>query len=133
MTNARPPITVKAMKLVFDVPWSALCSDNRKYLSGKFILTTEYRQSKTAIGLLSKVAAKKAKWERAEGPLRMVVCVTEPDHRKRDLNWQKCCNDGITEGEGVWWDDSQVRDARWHFSSTVDKSKAGATITIEEL
>ena len=120
-------------KLTFEVPWSALCSDNRKFLSGKFILTSEYRDSKKAIGLYALAACKKAKWKRAKGALKMVVCVTEPDHRKRDLNWQKNCNDGITESESVWWDDSQVRDARWYFSGTVDKQTAGAVITVETL
>lgn len=116
-------------ELTFRIPWSALCSDNRKYLSGKFILTPQYRASKEAIGLYAKAAAKQAKWKMPQGPLGMEVVVTEPDHRKRDLNWQKNANDGITESGAVWFDDSQVRDCRWRFDGT-DKLNAGATIRL---
>ena len=64
--------------LTFSIPWSALCSDNRKFISGQFILSKEYRESKQAIGLLSVAAARKAKWTRAEGPLALEVVVREP-------------------------------------------------------
>lgn len=116
--------------LTFAIPWSALCSDNRKYVA-LGVLSPQYRQAKEAIALLSKAAGKKARWTVPTGPLGMEVCITEPDHRKRDhLNFSKGLCDGITAGEGVWVDDSQVRDARWHFTSTVDKATAGATIHI---
>ena len=121
--------------LTFVVPWSALCSDNRKFISGQFILSKEYRESKQAIGLLSVAAARKAKWVRAEGPLALEVVVREPDRRRRDLNWSKNAKDGITAGEGVWWDDSQVRWELWRFSEDgpPDKALAGATVTIRTL
>lgn len=119
--------------LGFTVPWSALCSDNRKFVSGQFILTKEYRESKTLIGQLSLAAARKAKWVRAEGPLALEVVVREPDRRRRDLNWSKNCKDGITAGEGVWWDDSQVRVECWRFVEPPDKSRAGAVVTITQL
>ena len=122
-------------ELTFTVPWSALCSDNRKFISGQFILSKEYRESKQAIGLLSVAAARKAKWVRAEGPLALEVVVREPDRRRRDLNWSKNAKDGITAGEGVWWDDSQVRWELWRFSEEgpPDKATAGATVTIRTL
>ena len=121
--------------LTFTIPWSALCSDNRKFISGQFILSKEYRESKQAIGLLSVAAARKAKWTRAEGPLALEVVVRESDRRRRDLNWSKNAKDGITAGEGVWWDDSQVRWELWRFdeSGPPDKTTAGATITIRVL
>jgi len=121
--------------LTFTVPWSALCSDNRKFISGQFILSKEYRESKQAIGLLSVAAARKARWTRAEGPLALEVVVREPDRRRRDLNWSKNAKDGITAGEGVWWDDSQVRWELWRFSEEgpPDKATAGATVTIRTL
>ena len=121
--------------LTFTIPWSALCSDNRKFISGQFILSKEYRESKQAIGLLSVAAARKAKWTRAEGPLALEVVVREPDRRRRDLNWSKNAKDGITAGEGVWWDDSQVRWELWRFSEDgpPDKATAGATVTIRTL
>jgi Holliday junction resolvase RusA-like endonuclease len=121
--------------LTFSVPWAALCSDNRKFISGQFILSKEYRESKHVIGQLALAAAKKAKWTRAEGPLALEVVVREPDRRRRDLNWSKNCKDGITAGEGVWWDDSQVRWELWRFDETdsPDKASAGATITITTL
>ncbi len=121
--------------LTFRVPWVALCSDNRKFISGQFILSKEYRESKQVIGQLALAAAKKAKWPRAEGPLALEVVVREPDRRRRDLNWSKNCKDGITAGEGVWWDDSQVRWELWRFdeSDAPDKALAGATITIRAL
>lgn len=121
--------------LTFSVPWAALCSDNRKFISGQFILSKEYRESKHVIGQLALAAAKKAKWTRAEGPLALEAVVREPDRRRRDLNWSKNCKDGITAGEGVWWDDSQVRWELWRFDETdsPDKTSAGATITITTL
>lgn len=121
--------------ITFTVPWSALCSDNRKFISGQFILSKEYRESKHAIGLLSVAAARKAKWTRAEGPLALEVVVREPDRRRRDLNWSKNAKDGITAGEGVWWDDSQVRWELWRFSEDgpPDKATAGAVVTIRTL
>lgn len=121
--------------LTFSVPWAALCSDNRKFVSGSFILTKEYRASKELIGQLALAAARKAKWVRQEGPLAFECVVREPDRRRRDLNWSKNCRDGITQGEGVWWDDSQVRWELWRFdeSGPPDKATAGATITIRVL
>ena len=121
--------------LTFTIPWSALCSDNRKFISGQFILSKEYRESKQAIGLLSVAAARKAKWTRAEGPLALEVVVREPDRRRRDLNWSKNAKDGITAGEGVWWDDSQVQWELWRFdeSGPPDKALAGAVVTIRTL
>lgn len=121
--------------LTFSVPWAALCSDNRKFVSGSFILTKEYRASKELIGQLALAAARKHKWVRQEGPLAFECVVREPDRRRRDLNWSKNCRDGITQGEGVWWDDSQVRWELWRFdeSAAPDKATAGATITIRVL
>jgi Holliday junction resolvase RusA-like endonuclease len=119
--------------LTFEVPWSGLCSDNRKFVSGQFILTKEYRESKALIGALSLAAVRKQKWSRQEGPLALEVVVREPDRRRRDLNWSKNCKDGITAGEGVWWDDSQVRWELWRFVEPCDKATAGAVVTIRVL
>jgi Holliday junction resolvase RusA-like endonuclease len=119
--------------LTFSVPWSGLCSDNRKFINGQFILTKEYRESKALIGALSLAAARKQKWSRQEGPLALEVVVREPDRRRRDLNWSKNCKDGITAGEGVWWDDSQVRWELWRFVEPCDKATAGAVITVRVL
>jgi len=33
--------------------------------------------------------AKQAKWQRATGPVLLMVAVREPDRRRRDLNWSK--------------------------------------------
>jgi len=124
-----PPMT----QLTFSVPWSGLCSDNRKFINGQFILTKEYRASKELIGALSLAAARKAKWTRQEGPLALEVVVREPDRRRRDLNWSKHAKDGITAGEAVWWDDSQVRWELWRFVEPCDKATAGAQVTIRVL
>lgn len=118
--------------LTFQVPWEALCSDNRKYVAG-YVLSPAYRASKTLIGALAMQAARKAKWKRQEGMLRLEVVVREPDRRKRDLNWSKNLKDGITESGAIWWDDSQVRDERWRFSLPPDKATAGATITVHAI
>ena len=114
--------------LTFSVPWSALCSDNRKY-KFRFILSDQYRNAKVLIGTLALAAAKKAKWHIPTGDLGMSVIVREPDRRRRDLNFSKCAKDGITHGEGVWMDDSQVRDEHWKFVRS-NKKDAGATITV---
>ena len=118
-------------KLTFSVPWSALCSDNRKFLSGKFILSSEYREARELLAVHAKVAMKKQKWVVPQGTLKLTVTVVEPDHRKRDLNWSKATKDSMTHA-GVWIDDSQVRWELWQ-ANAVDKTNAGATITVEEL
>ena len=109
--------------LQFTVPWSALCSDNRKFLSGKFILTSDYRNSKQALADFSAKAARKHKWKQATCALALRVTVCEPDRRKRDLNWSKNLKDGITLGEAVWWDDCQVRDEHWRFAHCDDDDR----------
>ena len=121
--------------LTFWIPWEAMCSDNRKFVSGSFILTKEYRASKELIGALSAAAARKQKWTKQEGPLAFQAVVREPDRRRRDLNFQKAALDGITHGETVWWDDSQVRWSLWYFDESEPPSKAtaGAEITIRVL
>jgi len=116
--------------LTFRVPWSALCSDNRKFINRMFILSKEYRASKEQIAALSMTAAKKAKWQRPVGPVAVEIVVREPDKRRRDFNWTKCFKDGITQGEAVWWDDSQVRWELWRFSEPANRDTAGAEITV---
>lgn len=129
-------VTWRMTELTFRVPWQNLCPDNRKFLSGKFILTAQYRESKEAIALLATVAAKKAKWKRAVGPLGLDVVLTEPDKRVRDAaNFAKGLQDALTASDFVLWDDSQIRDARFRFltadkDGSVDKLNAGATVRI---
>ena len=116
--------------LTFDVGWDALCSDNRKYVSHSgYILSSEYRGAKTRLANAAWVAAKQAKWERATGPVLLMVAVREPDRRRRDFNWAKQVMDAVTSSEAVWWDDSQVRQMFWYFAG-VDKDNPGATITV---
>ena len=118
--------------LTFDVPWTALCSDNRKYVSGSFVLSKEYRKAKEELASRAWVAAKQARWERPQGPVLLMVAVTEPDHRRRDFNWAKQIMDALTASDAVWWDDSQVRQMFWYFVG-VDRDAPGATITIVTL
>lgn len=120
--------------LTFSVPWAALISDNRKYVTG-YILSKEYREAKQLIGQLALAAARKAQWERQEGRLMIDVIVREPDRRRRDLNYQKAFLDGITDSEAIWRDDSQIRKAVWEFDDVNerDKTKAGAVVTITVL
>ena len=116
--------------LTFDVPWDALCSDNRKYISHSgYILSSEYRGAKTRLANHAWVAATQAKWQRATGPVLLMVAVREPDRRRRDFNWAKQVMDAINGSEAVWWDDSQVRQMFWYFAG-VDKDNPGATITV---
>jgi hypothetical protein len=70
--------------LTFDVPWDALVSDNRKYVTG-YILSKEYRQAKQLIAEFAIAAAKRAKWVRQEGRLALDIVVRYPDRRRRDL------------------------------------------------
>lgn len=120
--------------LTFSVPWAALISDNRKYVTG-YILSKEYREAKQLIGQLALAAARKAQWERQEGRLMIDVIVREPDRRRRDLNYQKAFLDGITDSDAIWRDDSQIRKAVWAFDDghERDKTKAGAVVTITVL
>ncbi len=116
--------------LTFDVPWDALCSDNDKYVSHSgYILTPKYRGAKTRLANAAWVAATQAKWQRATGPVLLMVAVREPDRRRRDFNWAKQVMDAINGSEAVWWDDSQVRQMFWYFAG-VDKDNPGATITV---
>jgi len=123
--------TKQPAALTFTVPWAALISDNRKYVTG-YILSKEYREAKALIGQLALAAARKAGWTRQEGRLMIDVVVREPDRRRRDLNYQKAFLDGITESAAIWHDDSQIRRAVWEFDDVNerDKAKAGAVITI---
>ena len=75
------------------------------------------------------MAATQAKWQRATGPVLLMVAVREPDRRRRDFNWAKQVMDAINGSEAVWWDDSQVRQMFWYFAG-VDKDNPGATITV---
>ncbi len=120
--------------MTFSVPWAALISDNRKYVTG-YILSKEYREAKALIGQLALAAARKAKWTRQDGRLMIDVIVREPDRRRRDLNYQKAFLDGITDSDAIWRDDSQIRKAIWEFDDVNqrDKTKAGAVVTITVL
>ena len=120
--------------LSFDVPWDALVSDNRKYVTG-YILSKEYREAKALIAEFAIAAAKRGKWQRHEGRLGIDIVVRYPDRRKRDLNFQKAFLDGITASEAIWWDDSQIREIYWGFDDTTgpDKAKAGASVTVRTL
>lgn len=114
--------------LVFDLPWSALCSDNRKYVTG-YILSQQYRTAKAAVRDAALAAAKAQQWAMTDAPVRLDVELREPDRRRRDLNFQKNLMDAITESCAVWQDDSQVRQMCWTFAGR-DKERAGATVTI---
>ena len=118
--------------LLLRLPWTALCSDNRKYLGRQFILSNEYRGAKELTAMLALKAAREARWQRLEGPVGLHVAVREPDRRRRDLNWSKQVKDAITASEAVWWDDSQVRWELWWFEPQ-SKEQAGATVTIYAL
>ena len=118
--------------LTFDVPWSALCSDNRKF-KFRFVLSPQYREAKKLVGTFAKAAAKKSGWVLADVDLGLYVRVREPDRRRRDLNFSKNLKDGITDVGGVWGDDRQVRDERWVFDPAEKGKTAGATITIWRL
>lgn len=114
--------------LAFDLPWSALCSDNRKYVTG-YILSKQYREAKAAVRDAAIVASKAQRWAMTDVAVRLDVEVREPDKRRRDLNFQKALMDAITESGTVWHDDSQVRQMCWTFAGR-DKARAGATVTI---
>jgi Holliday junction resolvase RusA-like endonuclease len=119
--------------LTFNVPWEALCSDNRKYVRG-YILSKRYRQSKHVIGELARLAAEQAGWTETRQRIGIVIVVRAPDRRHRDLNFSKSLKDGITASGGVWIDDKQVRDEHWIFDDlNVSPLIAGATITIRLL
>ena len=117
--------------LTFDIPWSALCSDNRKYVTG-YTLSREYRESKAFIAALSVAAARKHGWSCTTDKIALTVIVREPDRRRRDLNWSKNLKDGISAGGAIWADDCQVRIEHWEMDERLPRSKgtAGATITI---
>jgi len=55
--------------LTFSVPWAALISDNRKYVTG-YILSKEYREAKTLIGQLAMAPPEKDGWSARIGKAR---------------------------------------------------------------
>ena len=118
--------------LIFSVPWTALCSDNRKF-KFRFVLSQQYRDAKLLVGTLAKKSAKTLGWPIADCDLGLYVLVREPDRRRRDLNFSKNLKDGITDVGGVWVDDRQVRDERWKFQPAEKGIAAGAIITIWRL
>jgi Holliday junction resolvase RusA-like endonuclease len=122
---------MEGTELVFTIPWSALCSDNRKYVTG-YVLSREYRESKAFIAALSVAAAKKQHWSCTLERIALAVSIREPDKRRRDINFSKNLKDGITMGGAIWEDDSQVREECWSMCDHLPRSKdtAGATITI---
>lgn len=120
------------MILTFDVPWTALCSDNRKF-KYRYILSDQYRQAKLVVGTIAKKSAKTLGWPLVDVDLGLYVLVREPDRRRRDLNFSKNLKDGITDVGGVWVDDRQVRDERWAFQPAEKGKTAGAIITIWRL
>jgi Holliday junction resolvase RusA-like endonuclease len=122
---------MEGTELVFTIPWSALCSDNRKYVTG-YVLSREYRESKAFIAALSVAAAKKQHWVCTLERIALAVSIREPDKRRRDINFSKNLKDGITMGGAIWEDDSQVREECWAMCDHLPRSRdtAGATITI---
>ncbi len=115
--------------LTFAVPWSLLVSDNAKYLSRRFTLTSRYRTAKQGWAALAANAARRG-WVLTEHPVALDVVVTPPDRRRRDLNFSKVCKDGITASGCVWADDAQVVDERWRMAVVPDKATAGAWVTV---
>ena len=120
--------------LTINLPWTLLCSENRRYVSQfNKALSPEYRAAKYGAALVATAAAKKAKWVVPTGPLRMDVTFTEPDHRKRDYkNFSKALCDSLTASGHVWIDDSQIR-CGYEESVKVSKDHAGAVIVITTL
>lgn len=120
---------MEGAQLIFRVPWSALCSDNRKYVRG-YVLSKQYRDSKQEVGDHAIDAARQWQWSCTTKRVGLRVVVTEPDSRRRDLNWSKNLKDGISGSAAIWVDDCQVRDEHWLFSAHPDRENAGAMITI---
>lgn len=115
--------------LTFWLPWAALVSDNRKY-QFRFVLSDQYRHAKAAVAEHSRTAADAVGWETTVALLAYHVLVTEPDRRRRDLNFAKAFGDAITEGGAVWVDDRQVRDQRWTFAPAPCPVSAGALVRV---
>ena len=124
-------------KLTFEVPWSALCSKNAKWI-GRYskVLSPKYRDAMTSCGALAVKAAIKQRWKQTPLRCRVVVEITEPDHLVRDAyNFGECLLDALTKctAERIWNDDCQARDVRFFFREKPDKQTAGAIITVETL
>lgn len=117
------------MTLEFTLPWSALVSDNRRYVKGH-ILSKQYRQARLDAAGFANVACLKARWVKTSQPVRMDVVITEPDRRRRDLNFSKALKDAISFSGVVWDDDSQVRAECWSFAGRGTKDTAGAVVRI---
>jgi hypothetical protein len=118
--------------LKFWVPWTMLCSDNRKYVKG-YILSKQYRGAKEALAAHSAHCAKVTGWVLTDAPLSIRWVVTEPDQRRRDLSFSKVTKDAITLGGAVWHDDDQAREEHWLFTATPNKADAGAWCSIAKL
>ncbi len=109
------------------------CSDNRKYVKGH-ILSAEYRNAKDALAARSHDAAMLVGWQLTDKPLSLRILITQPNtSRHRDLSFSKQTKDAITQGQGIWEDDRQVKEEWWRFTDVVDKGNAGAWVSIAPL
>ncbi len=118
------------------VPWSALCSDNQKYVPAhtkgghqKLILTDAYREAKRKIRELAQQAMHGNVPCRM--PLKLLAEVWVPDNRPHDIaNFCKNAHDAM---EGVVYaNDAQLHDVHW-INRGADVDQPRAIITLEPL
>ncbi len=115
------------------VPWSALCSDNQKYVPAhtkgghqKLILTDAYREAKRKTRELAQQAMHGNVPCRM--PLKLLAEVWVPDNRPHDIaNFCKNAHDAM---EGVVYaNDAQLHDVHWiNRGSDVDQPRAIITL-----
>lgn len=110
------------------IPWSMLCSDNRKYTThgDRLVLREEYRIAKMAVRRTARDVVGDA--EPAQIPLRLVAAVYVPDRRPHDVaNFAKCVHDALEDS--VYASDRWLDDVHW-LRAGVDVDRPRAEITI---
>ena len=111
----------------FELPFSVLVPDNRRFLRNGFVLTPRYRESTQAIYTLAQAQTRAPYPLFPSEELDVSLHFKLPDKRRRDCsNLLKSLFDSL---EGVCYgDDQQIAKMCWENSLDRDNPRVGITI-----
>lgn len=129
-----PNCPVSSTPITLRIPWSALVSDNDKFVAGMkgpkpvIRITKEYAEAKARIASLARDTM--AGRPPIGQPVELTARVWFPGNRGNDVtNWCKLVHDALNEI--VYEDDKLIHDARWIKAGIdVDAPRAEITITL---
>lgn len=101
-------IAKHAMITSLTLPWPPSVNRYWRNLQGRTLISADGRKYRTEV--VASVLQQLRRLPRLSGRLGVVIMVTPPDKRRRDLdNLFKAILDSLTHA-GVWMDDSQIDD-----------------------